>query len=139
MEKFLDSSKGLNNEKAGANEYSPLTLAYIGDAVYEVLVRSAVLYEGNAPVNKLNKKSRRLVNAAAQSEMYKKLESMVTEEELAVMKRGRNAKSFTTAKNQSMTDYRHATGLEALYGYLYLKGDNERIMELFRICIENEV
>ena len=139
MEKFLESSKELNNEKADAKEYSPLTLAYIGDAVYEVLVRSAVLYEGNAPVNKLNKKSRRLVNAAAQSEMYKRLESIVTEEELAVMKRGRNAKSFTTAKNQSMSDYRHATGLEALYGYLYLKGDNKRIMELFRICIENEV
>ena len=67
--------------------------------------------------------------------MYMKLETLVTEEELAVMKRGRNAKSHTTAKNQSVTDYRHATGLEALFGYLHLKHDNDRLNELFEICI----
>jgi ribonuclease-3 family protein len=70
--------------------------------------------------------------------MYSVLEEVVSEEELAVMKRGRNAKSFTTAKNQSVTDYRRATGVEALFGYVYLKGDSERVMELFRICMSDK-
>lgn len=138
MNDFFDKSVNLA-QALKANEYSPLTLAFIGDAVFEVLVRSYVLKKGNAPVNVLNKRCRKFVNAGAQSEMYKKIEEIVTDEELSVLKRGRNAKSFTKAKNQSVTDYRHATGLEALYGYLYLKGENERIMELFNLCMENEV
>lgn len=123
--------------KIKANEYSPLALAYMGDAVFDILVRGMVLAEGNMPANKLHKASKNYVNAAAQARMYMKLESIVTEEEHAVMKRGRNAKSYTTAKNQSVTDYRHATGLEALFGYLYLKGENARIRELFDICVKD--
>lgn len=119
-------------------EYSPLVLAYIGDAVFEILVRKYIVALGNAPVNELNKKSRAIVNAGNQAKLYLLLENYLTEEEMAVMKRGRNAKSFTKAKNQSITDYRHATGVEALFGYLYLKGDIERIKELFDICLKGE-
>jgi ribonuclease-3 family protein len=128
----------LNGTDINPRELSPLVLAYIGDAIFELLVRTEVLKSGNAPVNKLNNKARKIVNAASQSAMYSVLEEVVSEEELAVMKRGRNAKSFTTAKNQSVTDYRRATGVEALFGYVYLKGDSERVMELFRICMSDK-
>ena len=108
-------------------EYSSLALAHIGDAVFEVMVRLTVLTDGNAPVNKLHKKARDIVNAKAQAEMYYRIKDVLTEEE------GRNAKSFTVPKNADLMDYRHATGLEALFGYLYLKGEKERTVELFRL------
>lgn len=114
-----------------AREISPLALAYIGDGVFELLVRTLVLSEGNAPVNKLHKKSRNFVNAKSQAEMYFKIENMLTDEEAAVFKRGRNAKSFTVPKNAVLIDYKHATGLEALFGFLYLDGKMERLIFLF--------
>lgn len=126
----------INAEDINYRELSPLVLAYVGDAVFELLVRGYVLKGGNAPVNKLNGRARRIVNAASQSKMYYALEEIATDEELAVLKRGRNAKSFTAAKNQSITDYRRATGVEALFGYTYLKRDNERLAELFDKCIQ---
>jgi len=140
-ESFFDTvSHNLKNGfKIQANEYSPLNLAYIGDAVFEVFVRTMVLENGNMPVNKLHKISKGFVNAKAQAEMFEKIKDRVTPEELAVLKRGRNAKSFTSAKNASITDYRHATGLEALFGYLYIKGENERLAEIFNMCIEKEI
>lgn len=119
------------------NEYSPLVLAYIGDSVFDMLVRTMIIREANCPVNVLHKKSRSYVSAVSQAKMFEKLMETVTEEEMAVLKRGRNAKSFTKAKNASVTDYRHATGLEALFGYLYLSGKNERIIELFNVCIND--
>jgi ribonuclease-3 family protein len=128
----------LRDAKAKPNELSPLVLAYIGDAVFELMVRSEVLRSGNAPVNKLNKKARDIVNAASQSAMYAALEGELSEAELAVMKRGRNAKSFTKAKNQSVSDYRRATGVEALFGYTYLMGDTKRLEELFEICMRRD-
>ena len=106
-------------------EYNSLALAHIGDAVFEVLVRLTVLTDGNAPVNKLHKKARDIVNA--------KIQDILTEEEADVFRRGRNAKSFTVPKNADLMDYRHATGLEALFGYLYLKGEKERVVELFKL------
>lgn len=112
---------------------SPLTLAYVGDAVYEMFVRLTVLTDGNAPVNRLNKKAQGIVNAKAQAQMYFRLADILTEEEAAVFRRGRNAKSFTTPKNADLMDYRHATGLEALFGYLYLKGEKERAIALFSL------
>lgn len=112
-------------------EVSSLALAYIGDAIYEILVRTMVLSKGNAPVNKLHKKSKEYVNAKAQAELYHSIAEYLTEEEQAVFRRGRNAKSFTTPKNMTIADYRYATGLEALFGYLYLKGDMKRALELF--------
>ena len=114
-------------------ELSPLVLAYIGDAVYEVLARTRVIALGNAPVNKMNAKAKRIVNAKSQCEAYFKLEDKLTDEEAAVFRRGRNANSYTHPKNMDVTDYRYASGLEALFGYLYLSGQNERITELFEL------
>lgn len=124
--------------KVSPNEYSALDLAYIGDAVFEICVRAFVLQNGNIPVNKLHKISSGFVNAHSQALMFEKIKDILSEKEFAVMKRGRNAKSLTTAKNASVTDYRHATGLEALFGYLFLMGENDRILELFNICIKKE-
>lgn len=112
--------------------YSPLTLAYIGDGIYDLVIRSIVVGEGNTSANNLHKKACQMVNAQAQSEMIKVLLPDLTEEEVAVYKRGRNAKTATIAKNASLSDYRRATGFEALMGYLYLKNDFERLMELVK-------
>lgn len=119
--------------------YSPLALAHIGDAIFEVLVRLTVLTDGNAPVNKLHKKARDIVNAKAQAEMYHRIREALTEEEEAVFRRGRNAKSFTVPKNADLMDYRHATGLEALFGYLYLKGEKARVLQLFRLGMAEKI
>lgn len=117
-------------KETDANQYSPLVLAYLGDAVYEILIRTIVVSEGNMQVNKLHKKSSALVKAAAQAEFLMAIEEDLTEEEHAVYKRGRNAKSFSMAKNATMKDYRMATGFEALMGYLYLTEQFDRMAEL---------
>lgn len=117
--------------------YSPLTLAYIGDAVYELMIRTMVVTSANAPVNKLHKRSSLLAKAGTQSAMAEALQPVFTEEELAVYKRGRNAHSYTKAKNATTGDYRRATGYEAVFGYLYLKGDMKRVHELFRLAVES--
>ena len=106
---------------------SPLSLAYIGDAVYELYVRTHIMKNENLPVNKLHKTATGYVKAKAQSDIVHYLESMLTENELAVYKRGRNAHSHTSAKNAHIVDYRHATGFEALIGYLYLSKNDERL------------
>ena len=118
--------------------YSPLTLAYLGDAVYELVVRTALVEKGNCPVNRLNKMASDLVKASAQSQMAARIESELTEEEAAVYRRGRNAHSPTMAKHASMGDYRRATGVEALVGYLYLKGDMARVLELMEKGLKGE-
>ena len=98
--------------------YSPLALAYIGDAVYELIIRTKVINHGSMQVNKMHKRSAGLVKAETQANLIKALEENLTAEELAVFKRGRNAKSVTTAKHATVIDYRMATGFEALMGYL---------------------
>lgn len=113
-----------------ANSYSPLALAYIGDGVYEIFIRTYVMNKGNRPVNKMHKASRELVRASSQAKLYFLIEGMLTEEEDAVLRRGRNAKSVSIPKNGNVTEYRHATGLEALIGYLYIEGKVDRIKEL---------
>lgn len=115
--------------------YSPLTLAYIGDGVYELVIRTVLVKKGNCPVNQLHKKASSLVKAAAQSAMMEVIEPMLSEEERSVYRRGRNAHSPTMAKHATMADYRRATGFEALMGYLYLKEDFGRITELVRAGI----
>jgi ribonuclease-3 family protein len=125
-------------DKSHINDYSPLVLAYIGDAVFELIVRTMILSEGNAPVNRLHKKSSQIVKAKSQSDIYFKIEDMLSDEELSVLKKGRNAKSFTTPKNAEISDYRHATGVEALFGYLYLHNRLERAIELFKAGIAYE-
>lgn len=118
---------------------SPLALAYIGDAVYEMMVRTTVLTDGNMPVNRLHKRARDMVNAKAQAEFYYRVADSLTEEEAAVFRRGRNAKSYTTPKNADLMDYRHATGVEAVFGYLYLAGQMERAVALFRMGMTEEI
>ena len=116
-----------------AAQYSPLVLAYMGDAVYELMIRTLVVNQGNAQVNKLHKRSAGLVKAEAQARMALALQEDLTETERAVYRRGRNAKSYTSAKNASIRDYRTATGFEALAGYLYLSGQPKRLAELVRL------
>ena len=111
-----------------ARQYSPLTLAYIGDAVYEIIVRTILVERGNAPVNVLHKHASKLVKAEAQADSYHRIKELLTEEEMSVFRRGRNAKSYTSAKNATIGDYRVATGFEALFGYWYLTGQTERML-----------
>ena len=128
----------LLTEQKDLRTYSPLTLAYLGDAVYELVVRTALVERGNCPVNRLNKMASDLVKASAQSQMAARIEPVLTEEEAAVYRRGRNAHSPTMAKHASMGDYRRATGVEALVGYLYLKGDMARVLELMEKGLKGE-
>ena len=121
--------EGLYLDGLDPKSYSPLSLAYIGDAIYEIVIRTIVMSAGNMSVNK----SSSMVKASAQKEVFEKIEPFLTEEEMAVYKRGRNSKSGSVAKNASMMDYRKATGVEALVGYLYLAGDMDRIIELIGI------
>lgn len=116
-----------------ARMYSPLTLAFLGDAVYSLLVRNMLSLSANKPTGKLHKESIQYVNAAFQAQMIRALLPVLTEDETSVFKRGRNAHSSHSPKNQSDADYRYATGLEALYGYLYLCGNTERIKEIFKL------
>lgn len=108
-------------KEVDVHSYSPLTLAYIGDSIYDLIIKSLVINQGNRQVNKLHKETSMYVQASTQSLMMRAMQEELTEEEHAVYKRGRNAKSVSPAKNQSITDYRRATGFEALLGYLYLK------------------
>lgn len=123
-------------ENRDIKTYSPLTLAYIGDGVYEIVIRTILVSRGNCPPNKLHKRASALVKAGAQSAMMEVIEPLLQEEEEAVYKRGRNAKSYTMAKNATMADYRRATGFEALMGYLYLDGREERMIELIKAGLE---
>lgn len=118
------------------NMYSPLTLAYIGDAAYELVIRSIVVKTANCQPQKLHQKVTAKVSAKAQARMVEVLKPMLTEQEAAVYKRGRNAKPYTKAKNASMTEYLEATGFEALIGYLYLCGQFERMNELIAAGLE---
>lgn len=112
-------------------QYSALTLAYIGDCVYELYVRSHLIKNANQNVNKLHKTATNYVCCKAQAEFYRRIENMLTEDEQAVFRRGRNTKSHVP-KNSEMSDYRIATGVEALLGHLYVTDNHERIMELMR-------
>lgn len=126
-----------NGIKHKANTYSPLALAYIGDGVYEMFIRTYMISKGNAPVNKMHKGSRDLVRASTQAKMYHIIEDMLTDTEKQVLKRGRNAKSISAPKNADITEYRHATGLEALIGYLYIDGQVDRIQEIITKGLQN--
>ncbi|MGF7142625.1 ribonuclease-3 family protein [Anaerotaenia torta] len=144
MEKELMRIAGYIRETMGLQEtdirtYSPLTLAFIGDSIFDLVIRTCVVESGNAPVNKLHKRASKLVQAGAQAELYHLIQDRLTPEETAVYKRGRNAKSFTSAKNASVVDYRTATGLEALMGYLYLTDQMDRLLELVQPQINKMV
>ena len=121
-----------------AGDYSPLVLAYIGDSVYEQYVRVRIVTEHpDLPAYKLHKTAIHYVSAEAQSRSVGKVEEILHDDEMGVYKRGRNAKSPTSAKNASIVDYRRATGFEALVGYLFLKGDADRLETVMSIAFEN--
>ena len=110
--------------------YSPLTLAYIGDAVYELIIRSIFVKQGNCQAQKLHQKVTACVSAKAQSKMMEALQQELSEEEAAIYRRGRNSKPYTKAKNASLKEYLEATGFESVMGYLYLQKDFARMNEL---------
>ncbi len=124
------------------NAYSPLALAYIGDDVYDVIIRTIVVEKANRPAHELHKETVKYVKASAQAAIMDRLlegeesgECFLSQQEIDVYKRGRNAKSYTMAKNASMTDYRKATGFEAMLGYLYLSGKQSRVLEIVKYGI----
>ncbi len=136
MEEGLDWMELLTQqfrlEDVDIRTYSPLALAYIGDGVYELIIRTILIKKGNCPVNKLHRRASTLVRASAQSAMVTVLEPLLTLEEHKIYKRGRNAHSATMAKHATVTDYRRATGFEALIGWLYLTQQWERMTELVK-------
>ncbi len=132
--KLLANVQG-HAKKENVLNYSGLNLAYIGDCVFELMVRTHVMNNYASTVSKMDKSSRMYVKASSQALMFHELMNICTDKEIDILKRGRNAKSHTSAKNASITDYRHSTGLEALFGFLYLEGEVERLEELFKICL----
>ena len=120
-------------------QLSPLVLAYIGDSIFDLVIKTYLLdTKGNMQVNKLNRFASNIVKAQSQSEMRGIIEPLLSPAEEAVYKRGRNAKSYTSAKNASISDYRRATGVEALMGYLYLEGEYERMIQLIKAGLDKE-
>jgi ribonuclease-3 family protein len=116
---------------------SPLTLAFMGDAVFEMLVRERLISVANTPVKKLHINSVKIVCANAQSNAVALIEECLSQEEIDAFKRGRNATGNNVPKNVNSAQYRRATGLEALFGYLYFKGEFSRITEIFDIIWNN--
>lgn len=139
MEKGIATSirEQFDVKEVDIRTYSPLTLAYIGDGIYDLVIRTIVVGKGNTRANELHRKTSRVVKAHTQAEMAEKLQDLLTEEEEDIYRRGRNAKSVTMAKNATMSDYRKATGFEALMGYLYLTDRFERILFLVQKGLES--
>ncbi len=119
------------DKEVNAKQLSPLNLAFIGDCIYEILVREMLVTNANRPVNDLHKESVKFVSAKAQTEAFEKIKGILTEEETAIYKRGRNAKVGHSPKSATEGEYHCATGVEALFGYLYLTEQTDRIKELF--------
>lgn len=119
------------DKDVNAKQLSPLNLAFIGDCIYEILVREMLVTNANRPVNDLHKESVKFVSAKAQTEAFEKIQGILTEEETAIYKRGRNAKVGHSPKSATEGEYHCATGVEALFGYLYLTEQTDRIKELF--------
>jgi len=134
LNEYLNSE--FNIEPKDIRTYSPLTLAYIGDAIFDVVIRSILVNKGNTPVNKLHSKASSVVKAQTQAAMVLALMDELTDEEANWYRRGRNSKPHTKAKNASTMDYLEATGFEAVLGYLYLTDQMDRICDIIRLGIE---
>ena len=119
------------------DSYSPLVLAYMGDCVYDLIIKSMVVSRGNKQVHRLHEETSSYVQASAQSRMMRAMQPHLTDEEHAIYRRGRNTRSVSAAKNQTITDYRRATGFEALVGYLFLKKRYARLMQLVKIGLDS--
>ncbi|MDP4181933.1 MAG: Mini-ribonuclease 3 [Bacillota bacterium] len=135
IEFFENLLKDNNISNTDIKEYSPLVLAYIGDSVYEIFIRTLLVSKGNAPVYKLHKQSVAFVKAKAQSDILHSIMNNLTEEEQEIARRGRNAKSGTIPKNADVAEYKYATGFESLLGYLYLEKNYDRLIEILRMSI----
>lgn len=129
MERFL---RGVD---CNPDELSPLTLAFVGDAVYEIFVRELLVCKANRPAGELHRLAVKQVKAGAQSAAAHKLIEYLDDKETAVLRRGRNTRTNHIPKGSSVAEYHYATGIEALFGYLYLKGNIERLRELFKLII----
>lgn len=130
---FLDQAEevfGLNSPDI--RSYSGLSLAFIGDGAYELAIRTLIVSRGNTQVHKMHRQCSELVKAPTQSAMIQAVFEQLTAQEQAVCRRGHNTKPHTKAKNATTEDYLWATGLEALCGWLYLKHDQKRMMEIIR-------
>ena len=125
----------LSNDIPNLNAIPTLNLAFIGDGVFDLLVREHLVKSSSAHVGELNKEKVAMVNCKSQAQYVQQLLPILTEEEAEVYKRGRNTKVNSASKHSTLSDYHAATGLEALFGYLYLKGETERIKELFTLII----
>ncbi len=134
---LLTVNEIFNSKEVRPNEYSPLALAFIGDSVFDLVIKSVIVEKANCQVNKLQNKTSKIVRATTQALIVDALKDVLTEEEANIYRRGRNAKPYTKAKNASYSEYCKATGLEALVGYLYLKGDTERLIALIKTGLEN--
>ena len=134
---LLTVNEIFNSKEVRPNEYSPLALAFIGDSVFDLVIKSVIVEKANCQVNKLQNKTSKIVRATTQALIVDALKDVLTEEEANIYRRGRNAKPYTKAKNASYSEYCKATGLEALVGYLYLKGDTERLIALIKKGLEN--
>lgn len=135
FEHYIQRIPGMS--EIDAKECSPLVLAYIGDCVFDLIIKTMAAGRGNRPVHKLHEETSRYVKASAQSFMMRSMQEHLTEEEHAIYRRGRNSRTVSPAKNQSITDYRRATGFEALIGYLYLRREYERLTELVALGLES--
>jgi ribonuclease-3 family protein len=139
MEESLSLLKKLKSEFAcedvDLRNYSPLTLAFLGDCVFDLIIRTVIVERGNRAPESLHKKKSAVVKAQTQARMAESILESLSEEELSVYKRGRNAKSYSVAKNASVSDYRRATGFEALIGYLYLQDKEDRVIELVKLAL----
>ncbi len=133
---FSNLKKNLQIEDKDIRTFSPLSLAYIGDTIFDLMIRSVVLANGNTPVSKMHKACSEIVCATSQAAMIDAIFDDLTVEEKEVVTRGRNAKSKTTAKNASVLDYRKATSLEALLGYLYMEDKVDRLYELITLGLK---
>ncbi len=130
MESFL-AKIGMNTmDEAGVRQMNPLVLAYIGDSVYDLYVRTYIVHEKKGMVNELNKKAVGFVNASAQAFAVRALDAFLTDEEKGMIRRGRNQKSISVPRNANMSEYRYATGFEAMLGTLFLRGDKDRIQDI---------
>ena len=125
------------DKEVNPKQLSPLNLAFIGDGIYEILVRETLVTNANRPVNDLHRQSVKFVSAKAQTQAYERIKDILTDDETAIYKRGRNAKVGHSPKSASEGEYHCATGVEALFGYLYLTDNMQRIKELFKIISED--
>ena len=124
-----------NKEEYDVNQLSPLVWAYIGDSIYEIFIRNNLVSKMNVKPHRLHIETIKFVKAKAQADTLEKIKPFLTEKELEIVKRGRNAESHHVAKNATVAEYSHATAFEALIGYLYLTKQDERLEEILNMCI----